>query len=55
MTGIGSMLYRYHFIGLLEYVGLGQYRDFPDGPFDYINDKTARLTAAGADVSISDE
>jgi thioredoxin-related protein len=52
---IESMLYRYHFVGLLEYVGLGKYRDFPDGPFDYINDKTAKLTAAGEDVSISDE
>ncbi|MBK1629850.1 thioredoxin [Thiohalocapsa halophila] len=52
---IESMLYRYHFVGLLEYVGLGKYRDFPDGPFDYIDDKTARLTAAGEDVSISDE
>jgi thioredoxin-related protein len=49
------MLYRYHFIGLLEYVGLGKYRDFPDSPFDYINHKTAQLTAAGEDVSISDE
>jgi len=52
---IESMLYRYHFIGLLEYVGLGKYRDFPDSPFDYINHKTAQLTAAGEDVSISDE
>ena len=52
---IENMLYRYHFAGILEYVGLGKYRDFPDSPFDYINDKTARLTAAGKDVSISDE
>lgn len=52
---IESMLYRYHFVGLLEYVGLGKYQDFPDSPFDYINDKTAKLTAAGKDVSIADE
>lgn len=52
---IESMLYRYHFVGLLEYVGLGKYREFPDSPFDYINDKTATLTAAGEDVSIADE
>jgi hypothetical protein len=25
------------------------------GPFDYINAKTAELTAAGKDVAISDE
>jgi thioredoxin-related protein len=52
---IESMLYRFHFIGLLEYVGLGKYREFPDDPFDYVNDKTAKLLAAGQDVSISDE
>jgi thioredoxin-related protein len=52
---IESMLYRYHFVGLLEYVGQGQYKQFPDSPFDYINAKTAELTAAGKNVSISDE
>jgi thioredoxin-related protein len=52
---IESMLYRYHFVGLLEYVGQGHYKQFPDSPFDYIDAKTAKLTAAGKDVSISDE
>jgi thioredoxin-related protein len=52
---IESMLYRYHFTGLLEYVGGGHYKQYPDSPFDYINTKTAELTAAGKDVSISDE
>jgi thioredoxin-related protein len=52
---IESMLYRYHFTGLLEYVGGGHYRQYPDSPFDYINAKTAELTASGKDVSISDE
>ena len=52
---IDGMLYRYHFVGLLEYVGLGKYKQYPDSPFDYINTKTAELTAAGKDVSISDE
>jgi thioredoxin-related protein len=52
---IEGMLYRYHFVGLLEYVGLGKYKQYPDGPFDYINTKTAELTAAGKDVAISDE
>lgn len=52
---IESMLYRYHFLGLLEYVGERQYQRYPSSPFDYINAKTAKLTAAGQDVSISDE
>ena len=52
---IEGMLYRYHFVGLLEYVGQGQYKQYPDSPFDYINAKTAELTAAGEDVAISDE
>jgi thioredoxin-related protein len=52
---IESMLYRYHFVGLLEYVGQRHYEAYPDSPFDYINAKTAELTAAGKDVSISDE
>ena len=52
---IESMLYRYHFTGILEYVGQGHYKEYPNGPFDYINAKTAERTAAGKDVSISDE
>ncbi len=52
---ITSMLYRYHFLGVLEYVGQGHYTRYPDGPFDYINAKTAELTAAGQDVSIADD
>lgn len=52
---VESMLYRYHFTGVLEYVGERHYQAFPNSPFDYINDKTAKLTAAGQDVSISDE
>ncbi len=51
---IDSMLYRYHFVGVLEYVGQGHYKHYPDNPFDYINVKTAELTAAGEDVSIAD-
>lgn len=52
---IESMLYRFHFAGILEYVGERKYLDYPDSPFDYINAKTAELTAAGKDVSISEE
>lgn len=52
---IESMYYRYHFIGLLEYVGQRHYRTYPDSPFDYINAKTAELTAAGQNVTVADE
>ncbi|NEX21084.1 thioredoxin fold domain-containing protein [Thiorhodococcus mannitoliphagus] len=52
---IESMLYRYHFLGLLEYVGERHYEEYPNDPFDYINAKTAKLTSQGKDVSISDE
>ncbi|MBK1722172.1 thioredoxin family protein [Thiocystis violacea] len=52
---IESMLYRYHFLGLLEYVGQRQYETYPNAPFDYINAKTAKLTSQGKDVSVSDE
>jgi thioredoxin-related protein len=52
---IESMLYRYHFTGILEYVADRHYHDFPRSPFAYINDKTARLTTQGIDVRIADE
>jgi thioredoxin-related protein len=52
---IESMLYRYHFTGLLEYVGQGHYQEYPDSPFDYINAKTARLLAAGKDIAVSED
>ncbi len=55
ITRIESMLYRYHFVGMLEYVGDRKYVEYPDSPFDYINAKTAALTAAGKDVSVADE
>jgi thioredoxin-related protein len=52
---IESMLYRYHFTGILEYVADGHYEEYPESPFRYIDAKTAELTAAGKDVSISEE
>jgi thioredoxin-related protein len=51
---ITGMLYRYHFTGILEYVAERQYEQYPDSPFDYIDAKTAEITAAGKDVSISE-
>jgi thioredoxin-related protein len=55
ITRIESMLYRYHFGGVLEYVAGRHYERYPSSPFDYIDVKTAELTAAGKDVSIADE
>ena len=55
ITRIESMLYRYHFAGVLEYVAGRHYERYPDSPFDYIDVKTAELTAAGKDVAIADE
>jgi thioredoxin-related protein len=50
---IANELYRYHFIGILEYVGQRHYQTYPDSPFDYINVKTAERIAAGQDVNIT--
>lgn len=55
ITRIESLLYRYHFGGVLEYVADRHYERYPASPFDYIDVKTAELTAAGKDVSIADE
>lgn len=52
---IDAMLYRYHFGGLLEYVAGRHYERYPGRPFQYINEKTAELTAMGLDVIIVDE
>lgn len=51
---IENELSRYHFIGILEYVGQRQYQRYPDSPFDYINAKTAERLARGEDVRIID-
>jgi thioredoxin-related protein len=51
---IESMLYRYHFTGVLEYVAERHYEEYPESPFRYIDAKTAELTAAGEDVTISE-
>jgi thioredoxin-related protein len=51
---IESMLYRYHFTGVLEYVAGRHYEQYPESPFRYIDAKTAELLKSGKDVSISD-
>jgi thioredoxin-related protein len=52
---IASMLYRYHFTGVLEYVGQRHYERYPASPFRYIDAKTAELLKAGKDVPFADE
>ena len=52
---IASMLYSYHFTGVLEYVGQRHYERYPESPFRYIDAKTAELLQAGKDVPLADE
>ncbi len=52
---IENLLYRYHFAGVLEYVGQRHYEQYPDSVWDYVDAKTERLVAAGQNVSLSDE
>ena len=51
---IESMLYRYHFAGVLEYVAERRYEQFPESPFRYIDAKTSGILKGGKDVSISE-
>jgi len=52
---IENMLYRYHFVGVLEYVSTSQYEQYPDRVWDYVDAKTDRLIRNGTNVSLSDE
>jgi thioredoxin-related protein len=52
---IASMLYRYHFTGVLEYVGQRHYERYPASPFRYIDAKTEERLKAGKDVPLADE
>ena len=51
---IESMLYRYHFTGVLEYVAGRHYEQYPDSPFRYLDVKTEALLKSGKDVDISE-
>jgi len=51
---IDAMLNRYHFMGVLEYVGDRHYEQYPSSPFRYIDAKTAELLKQGKDVDISE-
>ncbi len=51
---IDSMLYRFHFTGLLDYIGARHYETYPESPFDYLSVRTEELLAAGKDVPLSE-
>lgn len=51
---IESMLYRYHFTGVLEYVAERHYEQYSGSPFRYLDVKTEALLKSGKDVSISE-
>lgn len=49
-----SMLYRFHFTSLLEYIGARHYEAYPESPFDYVGAKTEKLLSEGKNVSLSE-
>lgn len=51
---IESMLYRFHFGGILDFVAGRHFERYPGRPFAYINEKTDRILATGEDVLIVD-
>ena len=50
---IHSQLYTYHFEELLRYVGERHYEHYPDSFYDYLDVRTAEITAGGRDVDLS--
>ncbi len=51
---IDGMLYRFHFLGVLEYVGDRHYEQYPGSPFRYIDAKAVELLRQGRDLNISE-
>jgi thioredoxin-related protein len=51
---IESMLYRYHFLESLRYVGERHYVQYPGIVYDYIDRKTKKLLESGQDVNIGE-
>jgi len=50
---IQSNLYTYHFEEILRYVGERHYEQFPEDFYDYLDVRTAEITASGRDVDLS--
>lgn len=53
VTRITSVLYTYHFEEVLRYVGERHYEQYPESFYDYLDVRTAEITASGRDVDIS--
>ena len=51
---IESMLYEFHFSGVLEYVADRYYKDYPESPFRYLDVKTEKLLSEGKNVHIAE-
>ena len=50
---IQSNLYTYHFEEILRYVGERHYEKYPESFYDYLDVRTAEITASGRDVDLS--
>ena len=50
---ITSVLYTYHFEEVLRYVGERHYDLYPESFYDYLDARTAEITASGRDVDLS--
>jgi len=53
VTRISSSLYTYHFEEVLRYVGERHYEQYPESFYDYLDVRTAEITASGQDVDLS--
>lgn len=53
VTRIESELYTYHFEEVLRYVGERHYEKYPESFYDYLDVRTAEITASGRDVDLS--
>ncbi|MGB5452244.1 MAG: thioredoxin fold domain-containing protein [Sedimenticolaceae bacterium] len=50
---INSNLYTYHFEEVLRYVGERHYEKYPESFYDYLDVRTAEITASGRNVDLS--
>jgi thioredoxin-related protein len=53
VTRINSNLYSYHFEEVLRYVGERHYEQYPESFYDYLDVRTAEITASGRDVDLA--
>ncbi|MCB1858977.1 MAG: thioredoxin fold domain-containing protein [Gammaproteobacteria bacterium] len=53
ISRIDGLLYSYHFVEMLRYVGERHYEKYPKGFYDYLDARTASLLAEGKDIDLS--